>query len=241
MEQALPNPLAGENQNQNTEKKPMPYFVKKTQAPPKWTCDWNAWENAETATLENLMPESSDHRPRVACRLLHDDTNIYGIYQVQDRYVKVTHVGYQVSVCKDSCVEFFFKPSVGPGYFNLEMNAGGSFLFYYVRNHQRTETGFIDYSEVAPQFGKLITVKTTLPQTVDPEITTPVTWCAQFAIPMAAIEEYCGKVASLNGQQWTCNFYKCGDDTSHPHWLTWAPIPICNYHLPEAFDKMSFE
>lgn len=219
----------------------MPYTVKAIQNPPAWDCNWDAWKDAETAELTNLREESSDHRPRVSVRLFHDANTIYGLFQAQDRYIRVTNVGYQASVCKDSCVEFFFKPSVGPGYFNLEMNAGGSYLFYYVRNHQRTEEGFVDFSAVEEKYGKLLTVKTTLPQTVEPEITTPVTWYAQFAIPMAAIEPYCGKVADLAGQQWTCNFYKCGDDTSHPHWLTWAPIPVCNYHLPEAFDKLILE
>jgi hypothetical protein len=128
---------------------------------------------------------------------------------------------------------------VGQGYFNLEMSAGGSYLFYYVRNHQRTESGFVDYSPVDEKYGKLITVKTSLPKVVEPEITTPLTWYAQFTIPMAAIEPYCGKVADLDGQKWTCNFYKCGDDTSHPHWLTWGPLPVCNYHQPEYFQPLN--
>lgn len=219
----------------------MSYNVKKVQVPPALDCNWETWGDAETAELTYLRPESSDHRPRVYVRLLHDSSNIYGIFKVEDRYVRVTHVGYQESVCKDSCVEFFFKPSVGPGYFNLEMNAGGSYLFYYVRNHQRIgESGFADYSAVDEAHGKLVTVKTTMPQTVEPEIKTPVTWYAQFTVPMAAIESYCGKIGDLGGQTWSCNFYKCGDDTSHPHWLTWAPIPVTNYHLPEAFDKLIF-
>ena len=25
---------------------------------------------------------------------------------------------------------------------------------------------------------------------------------------------------------WRVNFYKCADDTSHPHWLTWSPVEL---------------
>ena len=215
------------------------YNVNKTAAAPAQECNWEKWAAAETAELTNLRQESSDHRPHVFVRLLHDKNTIYGIFKAEDRYVRVTHTGYQNSVCKDSCVEFFFKPSVGQGYFNLEMSAGGSYLFYYVRNHQRTESGFVDYSPVDEKYGKLITVKTSLPKVVEPEITTPLTWYAQFTIPMAAIEPYCGKVADLDGQKWTCNFYKCGHATSHPHWLTWGPLPVCNYHQPEYFQPLN--
>jgi len=227
----------------------MLYTVKKTDKPVEINFDehgwakmsWDSMAGAETATLENIRQESSDHKPQISLRVLHDKDTIYGLYQVKDRYVKVTHVGYQASVCQDSCVEFFFKPSVGPGYFNLEMNAGGSYLFYYIRNHQRAEHGFADYSPVDEKCGSLIKVQTTLPKVVDPEITTPLTWYAMFTIPMAAIEPYCGKVGDLSGQKWSGNFYKCGDDTSHPHWITWAPIPVLNYHIPEAFQEIDFE
>lgn len=227
----------------------MLYTVKRTAAPitvegkdaSAFERAWNTMSSAETATLENVRQESSDHRPKVSLRVMHDKDTIYGLYQVKDRYVRVTHVGYQASVCQDSCVEFFFKPSVGPGYFNLEMNAGGSYLLYYVRNHQRTDTGFADFAAVDEACGSQVKVQTTLPTVVDPEIAVPLTWYAMFTIPMKALAPYCGDAGCLDGQKWRANFYKCGDDTSHPHWITWAPIPVLNYHIPEAFQEMDFE
>ena len=112
----------------------MPYCIHQVNSAPPLTCDWYdpAWQGAETAELTHVRPESSDHRPKVAVRLLHDDRYIYGLFQVHDRFVRTVNIGYQVPVYKDSCVEFFFKPDVGPGYFNLEMNAGGAYLFQYV-------------------------------------------------------------------------------------------------------------
>jgi hypothetical protein len=45
------------------------------------------------------------------------------------------------------------------------------------------------------------------------------------------------------GVTWRANFYKCADKTSHPHWLTWAPVnyPKPKFHLPEYFGRIEFE
>ncbi|MBP5674077.1 MAG: carbohydrate-binding family 9-like protein, partial [Victivallales bacterium] len=192
----------------------------------------------ETAELTNLRPEGSGHRPIVNVRMLHDERTIYGIYKVQDRYVLAEKEGFQAPVCEDSCVEFFFKPPVGPGYFNLEMSAGGAYLMSYVRNHKRTKTGFEDYTMVSEKDGALVTVKTSFGGRVMPEITEPVTWYAQFALPMAALEPYCGVIPSLDGAKWRGNFYKCADNSSHPHWLTWNPVSVLNFHLPDCFAEL---
>ena len=218
----------------------MKYTIKRTNVAPAMDFAWDGacWKDAETAELTNLRPEGSGHRPVVKVRVLHDDRNLYGIYQVHDRYVLAEKEGFQAPVCEDSCVEFFFKPPVGPGYFNLEMSAGGAYLMSYVRNHKRTKTGFEDYTMLSEKDGALVTVKTSFGGRVMPEITEPVTWYAQFALPMAALEPYCGAIPSLDGAKWRGNFYKCADHSSHPHWLTWNPVSVLNFHLPDCFAEI---
>ena len=36
------------------------------------------------------------------------------------------------------------------------------------------------------------------------------------------------------------NFYKCGDETAHPHFLSWSPIgtPSPDFHRPEFFGEL---
>lgn len=220
----------------------MRYTIHRVAMAPALDCNWNApvWAAAETTELTHLREESSDHKPKVQVRLLHDSRTLYGIFQIEDRYVVATRDHYQADVCQDSCAEFFFKPAVGPGYFNLEMSASGAYLFYYVRDCTRTEDGFVDYSPVAEEFGRLVSVRSSLAPRVYPEIATPLTWQVQFAVPMAALEPYCGKIDDLSGALWHCNFYKCAGDSSHPHWLTWSPVPRLNFHLPEAFAELAF-
>ncbi|NMA43881.1 MAG: diguanylate cyclase [Oligosphaeraceae bacterium] len=218
----------------------MPYTVKRTATVPALKADWEdpAWQHAELGEIGVVRPEGSDHVPKVNFKLLHDGDHIYGIFRVEDRYVRVLATEFQASVCRDSCVEFFFKPQRGAGYFNLEINAGGAFLIYYVRDHRRSGSGLADYAKLSPEEGKLIKVKTTMPQIVDPEISEPITWCAQFTIPRSLIEKYTGDLQSLNDCTWEANLYKCGDDTSHPHWISWKPVTALNFHLPECFGKL---
>ena len=39
------------------------------------------------------------------------------------------------------------------------------------------------------------------------------------------------------------NFYKCGDKTAHPHYLSWSPIdtPKPDFHRPEFFGELLFD
>ena len=44
------------------------------------------------------------------------------------------------------------------------------------------------------------------------------------------------------GVGWRANLYKCADDSSHPHWLTWAHVdnPTPDFHLREFFGILRF-
>ena len=42
----------------------------------------------------------------------------------------------------------------------------------------------VDYSAVDEACGRMLTVKTTPPERIDPEIERPLTWYAQFVIPV---------------------------------------------------------
>lgn len=221
----------------------MPYTVRKTTAPPPLDGQWDApvWQRAETLAVAVVRPESTDHHPRVQARLLHDGTSIFGLFRVEDRYVRSVHTRFQDPVCLDSCVEFFFRPQPGTAYFNFEFNAGGTFLCAHIRDWTRLgKSGFADFTMLGPEAERLVRVHSSLPATVEPEIAEPTVWTLQFALPAALLETYAGPLGRLDGRTWTANFYKCGDETSHPHWLSWAPVPALNFHLPDSFQPIQF-
>lgn len=221
----------------------MEYVLRRTPAPPALDGAWERppWTRAETASIASFRPESSPHRPRTQVRLLYDDTALYGIYRVEDRYVRCVNQGFQAMVCRDSCVEFFVQPGVGRGYFNFEFNCGGSFLCFYVRDATRQGNGFADFEPMREGHGRQVEVWHSLPERVEPERSEPTLWYLQFRVPWGVLVPYCGSLGPLSGRTWRGNFYKCGDQTSHPHWASWAPVDELNFHLPRCFQPLRFE
>ena len=79
-----------------------------------------------------------------------------------------------------------------------------------------------------------------MPAVVDPEITAKKTWQLVFRIPFALLAQYSGSLSIEKGAVWRANFYKCGDETSHPHWASWRPVDALNFHLPRCFGYLQF-
>lgn len=215
----------------------MRYTVRRIPATPLEKVDFSV---AEEGRVMRVRPESSEHHPETTFRVLHDGENLYVRFDVKDRYVRSVQTAYQSPVCTDSCVEFFVQPKAGQGYFNFEVNAGGTLLLYYVEDPTRTEKGLKRFTPVEAEWGRRVTVRSSLPATVEPEVAEPLIWHVAYRVPLALFERYVGQVA-CDGAAWRANFYKCGDQTSHPHWLSWSPVSALNFHLPECFGELAFE
>ncbi len=220
------------------------YSIQRAASPPRPGAGWEdpVWEKAHTLAVDNFHPQSSDHRPVVKARLLYDTEAIHGIFRVEDRYVICTHMEYQQSVCRDSCVEFFVKPASSPGYQNFEMNCCGTLLTQFIRDPERVEGGFRDAVQVPPEIGRKVQVRGSLNGPITEEIKEPTVWTVQFRIPLEVLEEYAGPIGDPCGQEWRANFYKCADQSSHPHWASWAPVgERLNFHQPDKFAPLYFD
>lgn len=197
------------------------------------------WQGIEALTLNYHMGDKPDHFPEVQAKIAYDDRNIYLIWQVKDRYVKAVASKHQDPVFQDSCVEFFFTPgaSTEQGYFNLEMNCGGTMLF---KQRSGTDQPFV---EITNRDLKKIQVAHSMPRRVPQEITEEVTWYVEYALPFSMLANYYQLEAPEPGAIWRANLYKCADKSSHPHWLTWSPVdfPKPKFHLPQFFGKLVFE
>ncbi len=214
--------------------------IPRLQAPVDINAEWDKepWRGMAAAELTNYMGDYPAHFPRVLFKAAYDDDAIYVIYQVHDRYVVAVTEDYQGSVYKDSCVEFFFTPGedVSIGYFNLEMNCGGTALFQF---QKEPRTNIV---KIARTDFDRITVAHSMPKIVQPEIADSLTWTLEYRIPFSIIKKYAPTVIPQPGVKWRANFYKCADESSHPHWLTWAPVEYArpNFHLPEYFGVLEF-
>jgi hypothetical protein len=185
------------------------------------------------------MGEKPAHFPKVQAKLAYDEEAVYVIFHVDDRFVCAKAQAYQDQVCEDSCVEFFFTPSadITDGYFNLEVNCGGTVMFKHQRYHE------VDEVPISQDEFYYVWLEHTLPKIVDPEITEPVTWVVEYRLPFSVLTRYAQVEQPSPGVIWRGNFYKCADSCSHPHWLTWSPIdfPEPDFHMPSQFGYLEFE
>ena len=227
----------------------MNYFVHRIETSPEWDFAWHGpvWSQAETATVDQPAAPLGAPAPITQARVLHDNTNLYGLFQVQDHSILARQTQYNSWTCFDSCVEFFFRPhpstepAEGGGYFNLEISATGAHLLYYVRDWTPVGDYYADFTAVPEEDGRLFETRSSLTGLVPQERPGDLTWFAQFRIPIRVAEKYCGSIGDLSGQHWTGNFYKCGDQLNPPHWLAWSPVSSLNFHLPECFGEVYFE
>lgn len=217
------------------------YHVPRLSEPITIDGNWDkpAWTGIEPLVINQHMGSPPDHRPRIMAKVAWDDQALYVIFRVEDRYVRAVARQFQDPVCKDSCVEFFFTPGAGLGlaYFNLEVNCGGTMLFWW---HPEGPPAI----PVAAQDAARIEVGHSLPQTVAPEVSAPTTWTVEYRLPFEVLRVYCPKaLPPAPGVLWKANFYKCADATSHPHWLAWSPVdyPTPKFHLPQFFGTLRFE
>lgn len=209
-------------------------------APSLFHCDDGKppWLHLPVEMLRHHMGEAPLHRPVTRFSIFYEPDALNVLFQVDDRYVKSVTDRYQGPVYQDSCVEFFFSPSpsVDKGYFNLEINCSGAALFEFHPAYGN-ERLLIPEKEF-----KKLTVVSSMTGLVEPEITSPVSWQVAFRLPWQVLSSYTTVTKPEPGSVWRGNFHKCADRSSHPHWLTWAPIdhPTPRFHLPCFFGFLNF-
>jgi hypothetical protein len=219
-----------------------PYHMHPAGRRPEFKGQWDSatWQNAPVLEISNFRPESSSHRPQTRAKLLYSIEGIFGLFQVQDRFVRCIHRRYQDPVYKDSCVEFFVQPFGGKGYFNFEFNCGGALRASYIEDPARSGGGFRSYKPLSKQEGRQVHIFHSLPPRIDPEWDEEITWYLEFYIPYLLIEKYTGPVDFSPGTVWRGNLFKCADQTSHPHWASWSAVDALNFHLPHCFGAIEF-
>ncbi len=201
-----------------------------------WT--GGVWADVEALDVKHYMGEEPEHKPKTQAKVLYDEQFIHMIFRVEDRYVRAIARNYQDMVCRDSCVEFFFTPGpdISVGYFNVEINCGGTMLLYY-QTARDTNVVYVSNSDC-----ERVEIYHSEPKIVEPEKQGPTTWIIQYRIPFDMLEKYCPVIRPAPAVTWRANFYKCGDETSHPHWLMWSVVdkPKPDFHVPEYFGALEF-
>ena len=59
--------------------------------------DGAAWREAPTMAIDRFHGRSSDHRPAVHAKLLHDARALFALFVVEDRWVRCRHTEYKTA------------------------------------------------------------------------------------------------------------------------------------------------
>lgn len=180
-------------------------------------------------------PEAYPYAPEVAFRLFHTGDWLMLRFDVKERYTAARVTEDNGRVWTDSCVEFFLAPDDTGRYYNFETTCIGRMLLGFRRTHA-------DAEHASPETLAAVKRYTTYPagEPFD-ECEGDNRWSLVLAIPPQALFRH--TIGDWSGLEARMNLYKCGDELSHPHFLSWRPIRTekPDFHRPEFFEAVRFE
>lgn len=169
--------------------------------------------------------EEFPYCPEAGFLIGHNDERLFIRFEVKEANARAVCLESNGPVWEDSCVEFFARIPGDSHYYNFETNCIGTSLAAKRRSRQ-------DREHFSEEKLSAISYRSSLPH--EPVDKKDCAWTLELEIPFAAIGcESCP--ASLEA-----NFYKCGDKTDVPHFISWSPVeaPSPDFHRPEFFGTL---
>ena len=205
--------------------------------------------------------DSFPAHPTTVLRLAHTGTMLFVRFDVEGRGLRAMHTWDLEHVNEDSCVEFFVTNADQSRYFNFEFNCIG------VCNASHRISKSEDVHRLTPDELHSILRYSSVNSASQPQSTPPLSapfdlrdgdycWSLTVGIPLSlldvmpamftmpeTLQTAAPDVMQDNGFTLRGNFYKCGDLTSEPHYLSWAPITFerPSFHLPAFFGNLILE
>lgn len=180
-------------------------------------------------------PAEFPYAPEVSFRMFHTGDRLMLRFDVAESYTAALVTEDNGEVWTDSCVEFFIAPDEGL-YYNFETTCIGRMLLSGRKS--RTEDVQPAPAEVLASVKRFTTYPFGEPFA---ERKGDNRWSLTLAIPPQALFRHA--LTDWSGLKARMNLYKCGDNLSHPHFLSWRPIRTekPDFHRPEFFGEVTFE
>ena len=184
--------------------------------------------------IETVNWKAFPYRPDVTFSMAYNEDHLFLKFNVQESHIRAMETETNGNVWEDSCCEFFcaFDNS---GYYNVETNCIGTQLIGWGANKEE-RTLLAPDTIVAVKKHSTLERKTIEPQSGHFE------YQLTMIIPAATFVNHPGMKFN-SGMQLKGNFYKCGDKTPEPHFISWNPIDIeePNFHRPDYFGSIELE
>ncbi len=191
----------------------------------------------EVKLSHNNWSEQFPYTPKVGAALWHDSDNLYLKFSVAEQAVLARVSEDNGEVWTDSCVEFFITFDE-VGYYNFEFSCIGKMLLAY-----RKEKPSPQYAtaEVMGMVERVSTLGSECFEEKRNEGGEDFEWEMSVRIPKEVF--FVDSLTTLDGVSARANIYKCGDNLSVPHFISWAPIGTeePNFHCPAFFGTLEFE
>lgn len=190
-------------------------------------------KHCEPHLIDNVNWKEYQYKPDVRFKIAYTKDVLLLKYSINERSARAIETKPNGKVWEDSCCEFFCSFIEG-SYYNFETNCIGTQLLGWrtLNNppiHASSETikSIKTYSTLADESFELMTGD------LKYEIT--------LIIPAKAF--FRDEIELKKGMSFKANFYKCGDKTPNPHFLSWNRINSAkpNFHLPEFFAELELK
>lgn len=178
-------------------------------------------------------PEAFPYAPQVEFRMFHTGEWLLLRFDVAEQYTMARVTQDNGRSWTDSCVEFFISPD-GKEYYNFETTCAGRLLLAWHRSRHEAEQAPQEVLQAVKRFTSLPFGQTFEERVGDNR------WSLTLAIPPRALFRHA--LNDWSGLQASANLYKCGDELSQPHFLSWSPIRTekPDFHRPEFFAPIRF-
>lgn len=188
----------------------------------------------ESLMVETINWEEYPYKPEVTVQIAYNEQELFLQYRVKEQAVKAEITENNGKVWTDSCVEFFLSPQGNDEYYNLEVNCIGTALLGF---RKKGSPATHAPNELIESIRRI----STLGDEPFAERKEETEWEITMAIPWGVFFKHTLKPAQ--GKKMRGNFYKCGDDLSIPHFVSWTKIKTekPSFHNPEFFGGLEFE
>ena len=178
----------------------------------------------------NNWPEGWPYAPICSGRIARTEDALVVDFRVSGLDLRARNLTDNGRQWEDSCVEVFLQDPDGSAYYNFEINPLGKILACEGASREgRTPRPAEEMEEI------LRFAQNDCPAG-EQDREGLQNWRVCVVIPFHLI----GVDPENLPHSLRANFYKCGDKTAHPHFLSWSPIgvPAPDFHRPEFFGEL---
>lgn len=184
---------------------------------------------AKFAVCENNWEKEYPYWPDCNGSIAYCKDYMAVMFHVRGLDLRATALEDNGNSWEDSCCEFFVTDPYDGTYYNFELTAIGSLL-----SSKRTSR-YDSNQRTLEELSRVIR-HSTIEHKIWDEKDKIFAWSVAMLIPFDLI----GIDKNHIPVSVRANFYKCGDKTAHPHFLSWNPVVSSkpDFHRPECFGEL---